>query len=129
MDVFVAAFDPGRNIGFALVDAHGQLLRKAVLQDADLESLQLPEGCVVVIGDGTGSAQLVGRLERLGIRGTLFDEAFTTLDARELYYLRHPPRGLARLLPAGLRAPRGPLDEYAAYALALRFLAARAAAP
>lgn len=125
MNGLIAAFDPGRNIGFALVDGHGKLVRAAVLADADLDTLQLPEGCTVVIGDGTGSAHLVEHLERLGVKGTLFNEAFTTLDARQLYYRHNPPRGLVRLIPAGLRMPPGSLDEYAAYALALRFLAAQ----
>jgi hypothetical protein len=50
------------------------------------------------------------------------DERDTTLRARELWRRAEPPRGLARLLPPGLRSPPGPIDDYAAWAIALRYL-------
>jgi hypothetical protein len=124
-DEVIVAFDPGRNIGFALVDGRGRLLRQAVLAERDLERLELPAGSVLLIGDGTGSGHLAELLARRGRSGLLVDETGSTLEARRLYYQRHPARGLLRLVPPGLRFPAVPLDGYAAWALALRYLQAQ----
>jgi hypothetical protein len=122
----IAAFDPGRNIGFALVDQAGRLLHHAVIGEGELPELDLAAAGIIVAGNGTGSARLVEQLSGLGRTVLLIDETGSTLEARELYYRLNPVRGLSRLLPAGLRSPARQLDDYAAYALALRYLAQRA---
>lgn len=118
----VLAFDPGRNLGAAWVRGDGTLERLAVLAAGDLERLVFPPRVVVVVGNGTGSAAVVERLRRRGLEPVLVDEKDTTLIARQLYFRDHPPRGLARLLPPGMRAPPRPIDDYAAYVIALRWL-------
>jgi len=121
----VAAFDPGRNIGYALVDGSGTLVEKRVLDLEDLGTLVLPPGTVVVIGNGTGSQALRDRLERAGHEVSVVDERGTTLEGRALWRGSERPRGLLRLLPEGLRAPGKPIDDYAAWAIALRYLRGR----
>ena len=43
-------------------------------------------------------------------------------EARPLYFRDHPPKGLMRFLPRGLWSPPELIDDYAAYAIALRYL-------
>ncbi len=118
----VAAFDPGRNVGFALVDGRGRALRRAVLTLADVPTWPLPGDCEVVIGSGTGRADLRAALRARGLTVHEVDERDTTLRARELWRRTIAPRGGQRLLPPGLRSPPGPIDDYAAWAIALRYL-------
>lgn len=125
----IVAFDPGRNLGVAFVTDDGKLLRRQIVALGDLAALDLPEGATVVVGDGTGSGAVVDALRRRGLTPAVVGERGTTLDARELYFAANPPKGLARLVPKGLRSPPGPVDDYAAYAVALRWLAAEGKAP
>lgn len=127
--MLVAAFDPGRNVGFALVDRTGRLLKGEVLDSAGLDALSLPAEVQVVLGDSTGSADLRLLLERRGFTPLLVDETGSTLEARRLYFRDHPPRLPWRLLPAGLWWPARLIDDYAAYAIALRFLRGKAGIP
>lgn len=120
----IVAFDPGRNLGVAYVSATGELLEHHVLAPKQLDGLRFPPGARVLVGDGTGSGQLVERLARLGIKAQLVPEEGTSLEARGLYYEKNQPRGWARLVPAGFRVPPVPIDDYAAYAIALRWLRA-----
>ena len=121
-DAVVLAFDPGRNVGAAWVRRDGAVERLAILALPDLDRVILPPDAVVLVGDGTGSGAVVERLRARGVAPELVDERDTTLVARGLYFRDHPPRGLLRLLPAGMRAPPRPIDDYAAYAIALRWL-------
>ena len=119
---WIAAFDPGRNVGHALVDGEGRLHRREVLALGDVATLELPAGAEVVIGGGTGRRVLREALRARGFTPHEVDERDTSLHARELWRHAVPPRGLARLLPPGLRSPPGPIDDYAAWAIALRYL-------
>lgn len=120
----VAAFDPGRNVGYALVAADGRRLDAAVFDVADLTPdrlrARLPDAVRVVVGAGTGAARVAAALEAAGWSVERVDEVGTSLEGRDLWRRCVPPRGLARWLPAGLRVPREPIDDYAAWAIALR---------
>lgn len=118
----IAAFDPGRNVGFALLDGRGTLLRRDVLELADLRGLHI-EADAVVVGSGTGRQEVIRVLQERGIEPAVVDETATTLAARRYYFRDHPPRGWLRLLPAGMRTPPRPIDDYAAYVIGLRYLA------
>lgn len=118
----IAAFDPGRNIGFAMLDDAGRLLEQAILDEEGVRLLEV-DADAVVVGSGTGSDDLVALLRAKGVTPTVVDETNTTLAARRHYFRDHPPRGLQRLLPEGMRAPPRPIDDYAAYAIGLRYLA------
>lgn len=123
--VAVVGIDPGRNVGVAWVDAAGRAVRLAVVTAADLDALLLPPDVPVAVGDGTGSTAVIGSLRRRGLVPQRVDETGSTLEARALYFADHPPRGVRRLVPAGMRVPPRILDDYAAYAIARRYLAAR----
>jgi len=124
----VVAFDPGRNLGAAWVGYDGRVERQAILAPEDLDRLVLPPKAVVLVGDGTGRQSVVEGLRRRGYAPVLVDESGTTLEARALYFRDHPPRGLMRLLPPGMRAPPRSIDDYAAVAIALRWLASHGGA-
>ncbi len=73
----------------------------------------------VVVGNRTGSADVVALLASAGIgRVALVEERGTTLRARLRYFAEHPPRGWRRLVPLGLQIPPEPYDDYAAVLLA-----------
>lgn len=119
----VVGVDPGRNIGLAWVDVKGRLLRAAVTDLGGLAGLEVAHGVVVAVGDGTGTRAARAALERPGRTIVVVDEFATSEEGRRLYWRDHPARGWRRWVPTGMRiAPRA-LDDYAAYAIALRWLA------
>lgn len=126
----IIALDPGRNLGYALLDEAGTLLDSGIvaaetLSAATLAGLDLRSAGVIVVGDGTGSADLQRRLAAQGLTFEVVDERGTSLEGRDLYFRHHPPLGLWRLVPRGLRSPPRPVDDFAAYAIGLRYLARR----
>lgn len=126
-DAVIVAFDPGRNIGVAYVASDGRLLGRAIVDLGALKALELLPDATLVVGDGTGSRAVQDVLHKLDRSFVVQDEEGSTLEARALYFRDHPVRGWARLLPPGLRSPPAALDDYAAYAIALRFLGGRGA--
>lgn len=85
----------------------------------------------VLVGDATGGTVLARALkDALALSATpdlpvvLVNEAFTSQRARRRFLQEHQPRGLARLVPRGLRVPPVPVDDYAAVLLAEDFFAA-----
>jgi hypothetical protein len=79
----------------------------------------------LVIGDSTSSRDVCELLRQVLPATTPqpVAEKLSTLEGRELYWQDHPPRGLQRLLPRGMRVPPRPVDDYAALVLARRYLA------
>lgn len=75
-----------------------------------------------LVGAGTGAKRLLSHLQAWfpTIRWELISERDTTLQARELYFQHHPPRGWRRLLPKGMRVPPEPYDDFAALAIIYR---------
>ncbi len=128
-DAVVIGVDPGRNVGLAWVDAHGALLRAEVVTEADLARLSVADGTAVALGSGTGSRAARARLEASGLVVSLVDERATSEEGRRLYWRCHPAHGWMRWVPLGLRPPPAAIDAYAAYAIALRWLAAAADPP
>lgn len=122
----VLGVDPGRRVGLAWVAADGRLLRVAVVDASELERLEVADGVPIALGDGTGSASVRARLAAAGRDVDLVDERATSEEGRALYWRDRPARGLRRLVPVGFRSPPEGLDGYAAYAIALRWLARRA---
>ncbi len=76
----------------------------------------------IFLGSGTGSPDFVRVFERLACPFTQGEESFTTLEARKLYWERHPPRGVWRLLPRGLFLPPRPVDDLAAWCIVKKSL-------
>ena len=141
----VLALDPGRaKCGLAVVariadqDGPGaagrttRVLHREVVETERVVARVLPllaaHGAqVVLVGDATGGSVLARALKDAlppTLPVTLVDEAFTSQRARRRFLQEHQPRGLQRLLPAGLRTPPVPVDDYAAVLLAEDYLAA-----
>ena len=118
----VVGLDPGKNIGVAIVNSKEKLIYRNIITLEELRGLELPPGITIIVGNGTGSDKVQAVLRGRGKTFALIDETDTTLEGRELYFEANPPRGLLRLLPKGLRSPPRLIDDYAAYAIALRFL-------
>lgn len=126
----VLAIDPGREkTGLALVAPDGTCLHREIIRPYELrqrvEALLALHGFrVIVLGDRTSSAGATAALTDLeGVTVSLVDEHRSTEEARRLYLTENPARGLARLLPPGLRTPPGPIDDYAAWVLGRRHYA------
>jgi hypothetical protein len=117
----IIALDPGRNLGVAWVSQEHRLLRHEIINLSDLQTLEL-SNATLLIGDGTGTEAVQAILKSRGLSFIVVDEKGTTLDARHLYFQDYPPKGLMRFLPKGLWSPPRPIDDYAAYAIALRYL-------
>lgn len=124
----VLAIDPGRRkCGLAVVDeAEACLAVEVVPLEALCEALRrlvaAHAPAELVLGNGTGHGEVSRRIrESLGssLPLRIEEERFTTLEARELYFRRNPPRGWRRLLPRFLLLP-DELDGWAAAVLALR---------
>jgi len=119
------AIDPGKNIGMAIVDQNERLLEHFILSLEELNSYEFQDDLSIVVGDGTGSEATEAILKKRAVNYTLVDETGTSLEARSLYFKDNTPKGLLRLLPASLRSPPELIDDYAAYAIALRYLRAK----
>jgi hypothetical protein len=127
----VLAVDPGREkCGVAVVNSQAVLLRAIVpTVEIGLTCLHLlarHPGAQVIVGDATGSAEVSSAIRQANPAAaiTVVPESFSTLAARKLYEQDNPPSGLRRLVPAGMRVPPRPVDDYAALALARAYLAA-----
>lgn len=97
-------------------------MQKHIISLSDCSSFPFPLKATLVLGNGTGSKQVKKKLQQRGLDLVVVDETGTTLEARQLYFIDNPPKGFLFLLPQGLRLPPKYLDDYAAYAIALRYL-------
>lgn len=120
------ALDPGRNLGVAWVDERGRLLRHDIITLDALRGLEIAAETLVLVGDGTGSDKVRSVLRERRLDFELIDERDSSLEGRDLYFEAYPPHGLRRFLPRGLWSPPRPIDDFAAYALALRYLKSQA---
>lgn len=80
----------------------------------------------IILGNQTGSKQWQAQIQQhLNPCPpiTLVDERYSSLEARERYWILYPPRGWQRLIPQGLRTPPRPIDDLVAILLVERFLA------
>lgn len=141
------ALDPGKDkFGWAFVTQGGDLLASGIIPRPRLEELldgllagdlgqlsgtirerrgggvHLPPPGKILLGSGTARSLLEDALTARGRDYTLVDEAYTTLEARPLFWKLHPPGFFMKWIPQGLRVPPRPIDDLAAWALALRFL-------
>jgi len=81
----------------------------------------------IIVGAGTTSRGAIDAISVFRPRNDILTvgEANSTLEARALYWQDNPPGCLQMLIPAGLRIPPRPVDDYAAAVIARRFLAQR----
>ncbi len=127
----ILSIDPGRDkIGVAIYDSEQKTVidHQVVLTQDFLRKImdwyRKYQISRVILGDGTLSKKFLKRLteELPGCHIEMVNEAYSTLEARNLYYELNPPKGLKRLLPLGLQTPDRPVDDLVAIILLKRYL-------
>jgi RNase H-fold protein (predicted Holliday junction resolvase) len=127
----ILGFDPGRQkCGLAVMGLDRSLFYRQVIPAekaiATIQTLrqQFPIS-ILVMGDQTSSKDWKQKLDSdlaEPLRIVMVDERFSTLEARDRYWQMHPPRGLYRLLPRGIRTLPCPIDDIVAILLIERYL-------
>ncbi|MBF2017032.1 MAG: pre-16S rRNA-processing nuclease YqgF [Richelia sp. RM2_1_2] len=130
-DSVILGFDPGRDkCGVAVMGLDRQLQYHEVVSSstaiATIKSLyQKYPISLLVMGDQT-TAKLWKQQIQENLSPTvniiLIDERYTSLEARDRYWLMYPPKGLTKLLPKGMRTPPRPIDDIVAILLIERYL-------
>lgn len=127
----ILGFDPGRQkCGLALMGTDRTLhYHQVVPSDAVIstinELVQQYSISLLVMGDQTGSKEWKQRLQQLtpSLPIVSVDERHSSLEARQRYWQMHPPKGLSRLVPKGMRYTNTPIDDIVAIILIERYLA------
>lgn len=134
MKDLLCAIDPGRDkTGVALVRMDGTLEKKCIVRTADYEHelarlLMGKDLLAVAMGNGTRHEVMQKRTEALlaklgrAIPVTLVDEKYTTEMGEQWYWKDHPAKGLARLIPKGMRSVPVPVDDYVAWIIGCIYL-------
>jgi RNase H-fold protein (predicted Holliday junction resolvase) len=127
----ILGFDPGRQkCGLAVMGLDRSLFYHQVVTAeeaiATIQSLrqQFPIS-IVVMGNQTSAQDWKQKLtDELPDSPSiiLVDERYSSLEARDRYWQMYPPRGLARLLPQGIRSTPRPIDDIVAILLIERYL-------
>jgi RNase H-fold protein (predicted Holliday junction resolvase) len=121
------AIDPGsKKCGLAVVTNEGQVLKKMVVPIERLNEIvsaleQEFSLTMILVGDRTNSKYIRECLTMFQLPIVVVDEDQSTVEGR-YRYLKENTRGLARLIPIGLRIPKSPFDDYVAVVLAERYL-------
>lgn len=139
----ILSIDPGREkTGLAQVSLQGDLLCAAIVPSDQLDQIVLqiindhlidsryltwgkPANdriTQILLGNGTCSKKIQAVLQAQGLSFFVVEETHTTEEGWILYDQLFPPRGLKKLVPQGLRRPSRPIDDMAAWAIALRWL-------
>ena len=121
--------DPGRSkCGFAVVYDDGERACIDVVPTPDIgerieREVRGGEVEAFCVGHATSSNAIIELCQTRwpDIPRRIVDETNTTLEARNLYFVDHPPRGLWRFVPRGLLVPKAPLDGYAAVLIVDRY--------
>ena len=127
---YYLGIDPGRSkTGLALVDGAGQIVALHIAMtesiDQELQAFVAADKlCGIVMGDGTNNKRIGDAVRRVFPKAplALVGEAYSTEEARALYWQVKPPTGWRRLVPLGLLVPPEPLDAYAAVVQVRRWL-------
>lgn len=85
--------------------------------EGELKNISGKKADRVFIGNGTSSSAFRAAFP---VEHLTSDEYGTTLEARKLFWLLHPPRGLMKLVPLSLRTPPRNIDDLAAFAIILK---------
>ena len=125
----VIAIDPGREkCGVAVVDADGRIRARHIVAPGKIVEtvaglLEAHPAEVFVLGDATASKVVQDALTVAFplLQIVVVPEKNSTLEAREIYWRENPPRGWRKIVPLSLQVPSGPIDDYAAVVLALRY--------
>ncbi len=121
------AIDPGsKKCGIAVVNDKVQVLTKEVIPIERLketvEALDKEFGVdQIIVGDRTNSRSIQQCLVSFRKPIITVNEDKSTLEGR-YRYLKENTKGLASIIPIGLRIPKQPFDDYVAVILAERYL-------
>ena len=121
------AIDPGsKKCGIAVVNDKVQVLTKEVIPIERLketvEALDKEFGVdQIIVGDRTNSRSIQQCLVSFRKPIITVNEDKSTLEGR-YRYLKENTKGLACIIPIGLRIPKQPFDDYVAVILAERYL-------
>lgn len=139
----VLGLDPGRDKnGFAFVSLEGGLILSGIFPSSEIENFfsdptpyilegrldsespgAFPPVKFIAVGNGTTSRDFTEQVRLITGREIItVDEKNTTIEARSLYWKVHRPGIFQRLLPEGMRVPPRVVDDFAAWAVALRGL-------
>lgn len=131
MSKYYLGVDPGRSkTGLALTGEDGKILKLRIaltenilqeLRDFVTEEVELE---TIIMGNGTNSKNIRRAIEEVfpNQELKLVGEAFSTEEARGLYWVENPPTGWRKLLPLSMQVPPEPLDAYAAVVQVRRWL-------
>lgn len=131
MSKYYLGVDPGRSkTGLALTGEDGKILKLRIaltenilqeLRDFVTEEVELE---TIIMGNGTNSKNIRRAIEEVfpNQKLKLVGEAFSTEEARGLYWVENPPTGWRKLLPLSMQVPPEPLDAYAAVVQVRRWL-------
>jgi RNase H-fold protein (predicted Holliday junction resolvase) len=127
----ILGFDPGRDkCGLAVMardrTLHYHQVIAAKTAIATVEQLrQAYPISVLVMGNQTTAKTWHKQLQAEllpGLKITLIDERYSTLEASDRYWQMYPPQGLTRLIPQGMRTLPRPVDDIVAIVLIERYL-------
>ena len=129
MDKCVLAVDPGTvKCGLAVV-CKGKppiwhaVISKSQIAETALDLISKYSPTAIVIGAGTGSAEIVSMLQaHVSLPVKIVSEKYTSEQARKRWFCENPPRGLKRFIPISLLTPDVDIDDYAAIILAENYL-------
>lgn len=126
----ILGLDPGRDkCGVAVMQDNNQVLfHQVVNSDRAIATIkQLAQKYaidLIVMGDGTTSKSWQKQLESnlSSVSVTTVNEANSSLEAQDRYWIMYPPQGFQRIIPQGLRVPPRPVDDIVAMILIERYL-------
>ncbi len=130
-DSVILGFDPGKDkCGVAVMGLDRQLQYHEVVssQEAIATIGDLYEKypiSLLVMGNQTTSKRWKQQIEEKlspTVNIILVDERYSSLEARDRYWLMYPPKGFTKLLPKGMRTPPRPIDDIVAILLIERYL-------
>lgn len=124
-------FDPGRDkCGIAVMGVDRQITFRQVVPSETVPKT-IKKICqefpisVCVIGNQTTSKEWSKKLKPClsdAVRLFKVDEHNSSLEARDRYWELHPPKGIQRFIPQGMRLPPVPVDDIVAIILIERYL-------
>ncbi|MGB5635601.1 MAG: pre-16S rRNA-processing nuclease YqgF [Waterburya sp.] len=129
-NILILGLDPGRDkCGVAVMSGRQEVIYHQVIDSDKAIAIiaQLSRQYdldLIVMGDGTTSKSWRQQIESdlATVPVITINEANSTLEARDRYWVMYPPKGLQRMVPQGLRVPPRPVDDIVAIILIERYL-------
>ena len=125
----IISIDPGTHkCGIALISSEGAVLRRSINARTDIIGVVAAwraehPGSFVVIGGSTQGKEIKQEIySELGLEADVVDEAYTSEEARGLFWQENRPGCLWRIFPPSFRPLPRPIDDYAAVIIGRRFL-------